>query len=180
MNRVKIVLDADVIIHFSKGDMLSILPNIFPNYNYIVLDKVYEEILGDIKTQLDNQITFLKNISIENFNPKGEQLKEYAYLLKKFGKGESASMVYCKWNRDIIGSSNLKDIKDYCIQNNIVYLTTFDFLFFAVRKDIISQKQACAFIESVIKKNSKLPSVEEFKKTYQQSPKQFKLLGEME
>ncbi|HBN05187.1 MAG TPA: hypothetical protein DD434_05290 [Bacteroidales bacterium] len=89
-------------------------------------------------------------------------------------------MVYCKWNRDIIGSSNLKDIKDYCIQNNIVYLTTFDFLFFAVRKDIISQKQACAFIESVIKKNSKLPSVEEFKKTYQQSPKQFKLLGEME
>lgn len=76
MNRVKIVLDADVIIHFSKGDMLSILPNIFPNYDYIVLDKVYEEILGDIKTQLDNQITFLKNISIENFSPKGEQLKE--------------------------------------------------------------------------------------------------------
>lgn len=28
----KIVLDADVIIHFSKGECLSLLPEIFPNY----------------------------------------------------------------------------------------------------------------------------------------------------
>ena len=41
LERVKIVLDADVIIHFSKGGLLSLLPQIFPEYEYIVLDKVY-------------------------------------------------------------------------------------------------------------------------------------------
>ena len=42
--RVKIVLDADVIIHFSKGGYLSLLPQIFPDYEYVVLDKVYNEL----------------------------------------------------------------------------------------------------------------------------------------
>lgn len=61
-----------------KIDLL--FSNTTATYKYFwflsIIDKVYEEILGDIKTQLDNQITFLKNISIENFSPKGEQLKE--------------------------------------------------------------------------------------------------------
>lgn len=30
--KIKIVLDADVIIHFSKGGKLSLLPKIFPEY----------------------------------------------------------------------------------------------------------------------------------------------------
>ena len=37
---IEIVLDADVIIHFAKGEMLSILPSIFPDYKYVVLDIV--------------------------------------------------------------------------------------------------------------------------------------------
>ena len=41
---MKIVLDADVIIHFSKGGYLSLLPQIFPDYEYVVLDKVYNEL----------------------------------------------------------------------------------------------------------------------------------------
>lgn len=42
--KIQIVLDADVIIHFSKGDRLALLPTILPEYEYIVLSKVYEEI----------------------------------------------------------------------------------------------------------------------------------------
>ena len=34
--RVRIVLDADVIIHFAKGERLSMLPQIFPEYDYVV------------------------------------------------------------------------------------------------------------------------------------------------
>lgn len=45
MSRVKIVLDADVIIHFAKGKMLSMLPSIFGTYDYIVLLPVYEELI---------------------------------------------------------------------------------------------------------------------------------------
>ena len=36
-------------------------------------------------------------------------------------------MVYCRDNQDVLGSSNLKDIREYCSQNQITYLTTLDF-----------------------------------------------------
>ena len=42
--KTKIVLDADVIIHFIKADCFSLLPDIFPEYEYIILDVVYNEI----------------------------------------------------------------------------------------------------------------------------------------
>ena len=164
MNKVKIVLDADVIIHFSKGQMLSILPKIFPTYQYIILDKVYDEILGDIKKQLDNQMSILKNITLIKFNPSGQEMKEYAYLLsQKFGKGESASMIYCKWNHDVLASSNLTDIEAYCKENQITYLKTFDFLYHAIKNKLISQTEAHNFINDVLSKGSKLPPVEKFK-----------------
>ena len=36
--KTKIVLDADVIIHFIEAGNFSLLPDIFPEYEYIVLD----------------------------------------------------------------------------------------------------------------------------------------------
>ena len=30
--KTKIVLDADVVIHFAKGELLSLIPSIFPDY----------------------------------------------------------------------------------------------------------------------------------------------------
>lgn len=42
--KIKIVLDTDVIIHFAKGEMLSMLPSIFPEYQFVVLDIVKSEI----------------------------------------------------------------------------------------------------------------------------------------
>lgn len=153
----KVVLDADVIIHFAKGGMLSILPTILSEYEHIILDKVYDEIKRDIKNQLDNQISLLKNISVIKFAPVGEQLKEYALLTKRFGKGESACMAYCKFNKDIIGSSNLRDISHYCKIHNIEYYTTTDFLKFGIEKGKITPAEANEFINTVVSKGSKLP-----------------------
>ena len=34
--KTKIVLDADVIIHFAKGNLLSLLPSIFTLYEYVI------------------------------------------------------------------------------------------------------------------------------------------------
>lgn len=39
--KTKIVLDADVIIHFMEANYFSILPDIFPEYKYLILDVVY-------------------------------------------------------------------------------------------------------------------------------------------
>ena len=60
--RVKIVLDADVIIHFAKGGLLNVLPSILPEYDFVVLDKVMEEVHKPALIQLQNQMLFLKNI----------------------------------------------------------------------------------------------------------------------
>ncbi len=115
MNQTKIILDADVIIHFSKGLRLNQLPLILPDYRFFVLDIVYDELNNNYRNELDNNILFFKKIEIIKFNPIGIQQKEYAELLfKNFGRGESASMIYCKYNQDIIASSNLKDITNFC------------------------------------------------------------------
>ena len=159
MTKTKIILDADVIIHFAKGELLSLLPNIFKEYDYVVLSHVYKEIHDPIKLQLDNQISLLKNISIIKFNPTGEVAKEYASLRRNFGSGESACMAYCKFNPDIIGSSNLKDITNYCKMNKLTYLSTIDFLYYAIQRNIIKNDEAYLFIQKVKSLDSKLPLV---------------------
>ena len=43
-NKTKIVLDDDVIIHFIKAGQFSLLLDIFPKYQYLILDVVYNEV----------------------------------------------------------------------------------------------------------------------------------------
>lgn len=160
VERVKIVLDADVIIHFSKGECLSLLPEIFPDYEYVVLDKVYNE-LRSVTTQLDNQITFIKNITKIPFQPTGQMLIEYARLKSRFGEGESACMAYCRFTSNIIGSSNLRDIRNYCSEHKITYLTTIDFLYYAWHKNLMSSDDCKNFISVVKAKGSRLPDIED-------------------
>ena len=66
-------------------------------------------------------------------------------------------MAYCRYNRDIIGSSNLKDIHNYCEAHKITYLTTMDFLHRALNKKILSERECDFFIHKVKYKGSKLP-----------------------
>lgn len=159
MERKKIVLDADVLIHFAKAGCLSVLPSILPEYEYIVLSVVYDEVKS-IQQQIDRQIEFLKNIRKVQFEPTGEMRREYAMLTSRFGRGESACMAYCRFTDDVIGSSNLKDIKDYCNSNDIKYLTTLDFLHYAYCRQILTKEQCDEFIKTVREKGSKLSLVD--------------------
>lgn len=158
--RTKIVLDADVVIHFAKGGLLSLLPTILPEYDYVLLESVHEELLSEIRTQVDNLVIYLKTITLLPFTPKGDMLREYARLRSRFGKGESACMAYCLFTHNVIGSSNLRDIKEYCEERQIVYLTTIDFLWYAWRKDMLTPEEISAFIGEVRSKGSKLPLVD--------------------
>lgn len=149
--KVEIVLDADVIIHFAKGGLLNLIPDIFPEYDVVVLDIVKKEILSPILNQLENQIALLKNMREVSFGNKTEHVREFARLTSVLGlgRGESACMVYCRFNNHVIGSSNLKDITDYCDEHRITYLTTLDFLYYAIRRGLISKKEAEEFITEV-------------------------------
>ena len=161
MNRdKKIILDADVIIHFFKGGCLEILPSIFPN-DYIICDLLLEhEILpGPLNDLLQSLIESgaISVVELELHENNIEILIEYSNLTKRFGKGESACMAFCKYSNDVIGSSNLKDITEYCINNGIQYLTTMDFLYTAYKKELLTEEQCKVFVEKNIKQKSRLP-----------------------
>lgn len=161
--KTKIVLDSDVLIHFIKADSVTLLLDIFPEYSYIILDVVYDELKkhSETRTVIDNICRFFaERIASETFAPKGMMLREYARLQSKLGKGESACMVYCLEHQDVLGSSNLRDIKDYCAANNITYLTTLDFLYYAFIRGKMSADECNAFIATVNAKGSKLPQID--------------------
>lgn len=123
--KIQIVLDADVIIHFSQGGYLHMLPKVIPDCSFVVLSVVRNELRQETRNVLDNQIYFLKNISLIEFNPIGEERREFARLTSLsglcLGKGESACMTYARFHHNVVGSSNLTDIKDYCSENGIAY-----------------------------------------------------------
>lgn len=161
--RTKIVLDADVIIHFIKGERFSLLFDIFPEYQYLILDIVYNEVTvnRDSKIQIDNTLRFFgQRVSAVNFEPKGESRLEYAKLISTLGRGESACMVYCRDNKDVLGSSNLRDILEYCKKNQITYLTTLDFLYYAFVRQKMTASECMEFIRVVNSKGSRLPEID--------------------
>jgi len=156
--KTKVILDSDVIIHFIKGECLHILPRILPAYSFILLDIVYQkELAASHRTQIENTIRYFESITIEAWIPKKEELKEFMELSKKYGLGESASMVYCKYHQDVLASSNWKDILEYCECNKITYFSTMDFLYQAMKNGIMTEQQCDEFISNVLKKGSKLP-----------------------
>ena len=162
--KIKIVLDADVIIHFFKGGKLSILPAIFPEYQYLVLDVVMREIPLPYHKELDRMINRDKTLIEETFGTTTKEIREFANLTSigglGLGIGESACMVYCLYHHDVLGSSNLKDVKDYCDNNGITYLTTIDFLYYAIKRKLLTPKEAKSFVDQVIALGSKLPQVD--------------------
>lgn len=120
--KTKIVLDADVIIHFAKGGKLEMLPRILP------------------------------------------EMKEFSRLISKdglaLGRGESACMVYCLYHHDVVGSSNTKDVTAYCDEKGITYLTTCDFLYYAIQRGLMTKAEADAFITEVRSMGSFPPIVD--------------------
>ena len=160
MNKVKILLDSDVIIHFIKGGCLSLLPKILPAYQFAILDIVLNAELrknSATRIQIDNHLRILNNIEEICWKPDHEMMIEYGRLAETMGIGESASMVYCKYHSNVLASSNLRDIKTYCEENCITYLSTMDFLFLAHRRHIMTEQECDDFISAVLQQGSKLP-----------------------
>lgn len=155
-DNAKILLDCDVIIHFIKSGKQLVLPKIFPG-RFVILDKVYEELMArpSNKIPVGNFIEYTK-IDVIPIPNKIEIIKEYSRLKKIVGNGEAACMAVAKNTADYIASSNLKDIKAYCEEHQIVYLTTMDILLEAFELGIMNEADCDAFIKEVKLKDSKL------------------------
>lgn len=157
--KLKIVLDTDVVLHFMKGSRLSLLLDIFASEcEYVMLSTTYDEIRNrDQKNQIDNHINLLKNLTKVEFNPTGEMRRVYAILTSQFGKGESACMAYCQFEHHVIGSNNTRDIREYCNNNGISYLTTGDFLYYAIKRGMITESDAAQLIADARAQGSNVP-----------------------
>ncbi len=153
------MLDTDVVLHFLKGGRLSLLLDIFASEcEYVILSTTYDEIQNkDQRTQIDNHILLLKNLTKVDFKPTGEMRRVYAMLTSQFGKGESACMAYCQFEHHVIGSNNTRDIRDYCESNGIAYLTTADFLYYAIKQGLMTQTQATKLIIDARAQGSNVP-----------------------
>lgn len=162
--KTKIVLDADVIIHFAKGGKLDMLPKILPEYQFMVLDVVKKELPLLIMSVLQKAISQDKTVVEEVFGKTAGEAKEYARLISKdglaLGRGESACMVYCLYHHDVVGSSNTKDVTAYCEEKGITYLTTCDFLYYAIQRGLMTKAEADAFIAEVRSMGSFPPVVD--------------------
>lgn len=126
------------------------------------LIQFYNEVAKNNKTKgfIDNYLHFFPKLKKEEFAPKGESIKEYFLLQRTLGKGESACMVYCRDNQDVLGSSNLRDINSYCLANNITYLTTIDFLYYAYCRKKMTGQECAEFMQAVNDAGSKLPMID--------------------
>ena len=75
---IKVILDSDVVIHFIKGSCLNLLPQILPTYTFVILDVVFEnELAIKHRTIVQNTVDLLKIISIEKWEPLGEERREF-------------------------------------------------------------------------------------------------------
>lgn len=155
-----ILIDADVISHFiTAGEMIA-LPAIFP-FPIYVLDKVYKELerFPKRKTEVENLLKFglIKEMPFPEYDD--AILKEYAYIKKRMfkGDGEAACLAVANASKNILASSNLKDVLSYCRMHHIDLLTTMDFLCEALRTGIFDLTRCNAFISKVLAAHSKLP-----------------------
>ncbi len=164
----RILLDCDVIIHFTKAGKQLLLPKIYPN-QFVILDKVKQELDKRKKSivQLNNFIEWSK-IEVIPFPKDYAIIKEYSKLKQIMGDGEAACLSVAKYTKDYIASSNLNDIKDYCQYHGIVYLTTMDILLKAYENRLMTEQDCIDFIKEVKLKDSKLikgiDSIDDYKK----------------
>ncbi len=153
----KILLDSDVVRHFIAGGQILLLPAIFPK-RFVMLDKVKAELCRSKKLEpMVNNFLMMSRIEVLAFPNRREIVIEYARLVKTFGEGESACLAVAKFENKYVASSNIRDIKKYCEDNGITYLTTMDILLQAYRDGKLSEADCDYFIYNVLKSGSKLP-----------------------
>lgn len=147
----KVLLDTDVISHFIATGMIRTLSDILAPFPCIMLDKVYAEIskLPNRKKILDVWVDDV-HLSVIPFPSGNEEInKEYADIKRQWrliGDGERACMAVSRHTKDVIASSNFKDIEPYCKLHNIEFLGTLDVLSIALRKGILTEMECNEFM----------------------------------
>lgn len=117
-----------------------------------ILENVYKEVarIPSRKRILDNLLNSVRIVSIMEFPIADIEIKKEFALIKKLnpliGDGERACMAVAKYNKNIIASSNYRDIVPYCTANSIQYIGTLDILTIALQKGVFDVNRCNTFI----------------------------------
>ena len=152
-NKPQILLDADVLIHLFKAEKISILNDLFKG-RVCILDVVVDELRGNptIKSALDSIFIFSGIEEIIFPTTSNEAMfGEFVGLKDQItGDGERATLLFCKYNHNIIASSNTSDIIPYCELHSIGYLTTIDIFCIAIHNGIMDEKEVNQLIKLIL------------------------------
>lgn len=153
-----ILVDCDVLSHFIVGGGILDLIQIY-DHPLKVLDKVYDELsrFQSRSTVIDNLFRFFPDLIMPFPEDNYEAKKEYFRLRRSMGDGESACLAVARYTKNIVASSNLRDIVSYCEEYEIEYLTTMDFLSSALKKGVMTEEECDNFIGRVLAYGSRLP-----------------------
>lgn len=156
MSRAKVILvDADVISHFIATGHIYDLNDILSPHHLLVVEHVYREATyhpwnKNRKKEVDK---WLKNSKTEEikFPYMNNNIKEEFFRLKRdnqlLGDGECACMAMAKFGKEVIASSNFRDVATYCDANDIEYIGVMDILQIAQNKGFWTVDQCNAFIQ---------------------------------
>lgn len=162
INRI-ILVDADVVSHFITAGEAESIHLVFPHNPIHLLDKVHAELQKWKNANVGFVVSGLltkKKIILINFPEDNEEIKKEYFWIKKMqfkGDGESACLAVARYNKNILASSNLKDIKSYCLTHKMDYLTTMDFLCAALATGVFTEARCDAFLKAVLAAGGKLP-----------------------
>ena len=155
-----VILDADFLSSFAWVNRLDILEGLYSK-RMIVLEEVLEELRRvphlASRVELSIRNSHIRSEAMFADSPEALQL---AKLLEtgRYGSGEASCMAYLTQHDGILGSNNLSDIKDFCIQNKKQLLTTADVLRQAHKTGLITLAEANEIWVGMLSKKRKLPA----------------------
>ena len=161
MTEPPIILDADFLSSFTWVNRLDILEGLYSK-RMIILEEVLEELnrvphlASKVKLSIRNG--YIKRESMYADSPEALQLGKFLET-GRYGTGEAACMAYLTQHDGILGSNNLSDVKEFCIQNKKRLLTTADVMYQAYETNLVGLEEADKIWSDMISKRRKLPAL---------------------
>ena len=155
-----IILDADFLSSFAWVKRLDILEGLYSK-QMVVLEEVLEELrrVPHLASRVELSIKngHIRSEAMLASSPEALQLAKFLES-GRYGTGEASCMAYLTHHDGILGSNNLSDIKDFCIQNKKQLLTTADVLHHAYETELINLDEADKIWADMLSKKRKLPA----------------------
>jgi predicted nucleic acid-binding protein len=155
-----IILDSDFLSSFAWVNRMDILESLYSK-RMIVLEEVLEELrrVPHLASRVELSIGngHIRSEAMLANSPEALQLAKFIEP-GRYGTGEASCMAYLTQHDGILGSNNLSDIKDFCVQNKKHLLTTADVLHQAYKIGQLNLDEANEIWASMLSKRRKLPA----------------------